>query len=105
MKSTRVANKCTGKIFRGGNFDRGMADVLRTLVVLLLCALCLDSCAREGESGGNGYGLQVTGYEDNGEEEAQQVVKSSEEAGTVNGSYLAGSDDRQSRAWLRVGPF
>ena len=126
MKSTREANKCTGKIFRGGNFDRGMADVLRTLVVLLLCALCLGSCAREEESGGNGYelqvtgygvqvkplpaeagfpvsgdtsGLQVTGYEDNGE---GLTVNGEEEAGTVNGSYLAGSDDRQSRAGFMV---
>ena len=56
MKSTREANKCTGKIFKGGNFDKGMADVLRTLVVLLLCALCLGSCAQEGDKG---YGVQV----------------------------------------------
>ena len=64
MKSTRDANKCTGKIFRGGIFDKGMADVLRTLVVLLLCALFLGSCAREEDKGegGKGYGLQVTGY-------------------------------------------
>ena len=87
MKSTREANKCTGKIFRGRIFDNGMADVLRTLVVLLLCALCLGSCAREGDKD---YGLQVTGYGDNGE------------GLTVNGSYLAGSDDRQSRAGLMV---
>ena len=80
MKSTREANKCTGKIFRGGSFDKGMADVLRTLVVLLLCALCLGSCAREEDKGegDKGEGLMV------------------------NGSYLAGSDDRQSRAWLMV---
>ena len=80
MKSTREANKCTGKIFRGGIFDKGMADVLRTLVVLLLCALCLGSCAREGDKGegDKGEGLMV------------------------NGSYLAGSDDRQSRAGLTV---
>ena len=93
MKSTREANKCTGKIFRGGNFDRGMADVLRTLVVLLLCALCLDSCAREGDKG-EGEGLMVNG--------SWLTVNGSEEAGTVNGSYLAGSDDRQSRAGLAV---
>lgn len=51
MKSTREAKKCTGKIFRGGIFDKGMADVLRTLVVLLLCALCLGSYAREEDKG------------------------------------------------------
>ena len=75
MKSTREANKCTGKIFKGGSFGNCMADVLRTLVVLLLCALCLDSCAREEDKG---EGLMV------------------------NGSYLAGSDNRQSRAGLTV---
>ena len=126
MKSTRKAHRSTGKIFKGGSFGNCMADVLRTLVVLLLCALCLGSCAREEESGGNGYelqvtgygvqvkplpaeagfpvsgdtsGLQVTGYEDNGE---GLTVNGEEEAGTVNGSYLAGSDDRQSRAGFMV---
>ena len=83
MKSTRKAHRSTGKIFRGGIFDKGMTDVLRTLVVLLLCALCLGSCAREedkgeGEAGTvNGSGLTVK------DSEAQQVVKSSEEAQQV----------------------
>ena len=60
-----------------------MADVLRTLVVLLLCALCLGSFAREGNKG---YGLQVTGYEvtgyeDKGEEaELSTVSRSMQES-------------------------
>lgn len=109
MKSTREANKCTGKIFRGGNFDRGMAGVLRTLVVLLLCALCLDSCARERDKGegeglmGHGSWLTVNGSEEAGTVNGSGLmVNGEEEAGTVNGSYLAGSDDRQSRAGLTV---
>lgn len=107
MKSTRKAHRSTGKIFRGGNFDEGMADVLRTLVVLLLCALCLGSCAREEDKG---YGLQVTGYEvtgyeDKGEEAELSTVSRSmqESTETVAKTYgyfseNGGSEKNQNRS-------
>jgi hypothetical protein len=99
-----------------------MADVLRTLVVLLLCALCLGSCAREGDKGegDKGYRLQVTGYEDkgygvqvkplpaeagfpvSGDTSGLQVTgygdKGEEEAETVNGSGLTVKDSEAQQA-------
>ncbi|MBR4547327.1 MAG: hypothetical protein IKO66_04690, partial [Paludibacteraceae bacterium] len=80
-----------------------MVDVLRTLVVLLLCALCLDSCAQEGNKGegDKGEGLMVNGSylagSDDRQSRAGLTVKDSEEAGTVNGSGLTVNGEEEAQ--------